>query len=475
MTRRAQPSPVDAVRDAVAEALRRCRDGVTPGAALAPRVAVALSGGGDSMLLLDVLAELAADIGVVASAVHVHHGLSPHADAWAAFCATACAARSLPLVQARVAVAREPGRSLEASARAARYAAFAALDVDAVALAHHADDQAETLLLQLLRGAGPAGLAAMGAQRAPRHGPLLLRPLLALPRATLLAAARARRLDWIDDESNADVRIRRNYLRAEIAPRLAGAFPGYPQTLLRAAAHQADAARLADELAAVDAQGALGFDPVDGPTLECARLVALAADREHRARNLLRWFLRRHDLAAPSADRLDAMLRQLVGAAADARVRLVHEGLEIGIHRRRIVVHAPAARWTERRWNGESEVVLPHGRLVFASARGRGLAGDGLASGSLLVRPRQGGERLRPGRGRPRQLLTHLFQQQGVPTWQRDGWPLLYCGDTLVAVPGVGVDPGFAAGGEDPGVELVWLPQPRQSLMPVNPEGGIAG
>jgi tRNA(Ile)-lysidine synthase len=146
---------------------------------------------------------LAADIGVVASAVHVHHGLSPHADAWAAFCATACAARSLPLVQARVAIAREPGRSLEAAARAARYAAFATLGVDAVALAHHADDQAETLLLQLLRGAGPAGLAAMPAQRAPRRS-RDRRPLLAFPRNWNSSPRHDRGTRWIDDKSNAD-------------------------------------------------------------------------------------------------------------------------------------------------------------------------------------------------------------------------------------------------------------------------------
>lgn len=467
--------PRDVVDDAVARALSAWRDGFTTTAARPPRLAVALSGGCDSMLLLDAVARLAPELGLAASAVHVHHGLSPHADAWAALCAGVCAARSLPLAVTRVAVQRRAGRSLEACARAARYAAFAALDVDAIALAHHADDQAETLLLQLLRGAGPHGLAAMPALRAARRGPSFVRPLLALPRAVLRGLARERGLAWAEDESNADLRLRRNYLRAQVTPRLAQAFPGYPHTLLRAAAHQADAARLADELAVEDARGALAADPVDGPTLARARLVELARERPHRARNLLRWFLRHHGLAAPPAARLEAMLAQLVGAADDARVRLVHENRVLGVHRGRVVAYAPVARWPERRWNGEPGIELPHGRLAFTTADGCGLAAERVAVGTLTVRSRAGGERLRPGPGRPRQLLTHLFQQQGVPAWRRDAWPLLYLGEELVAVPAVGIDPRFAALPTQRGIEVSWLPRPRQSLILVNPGDEVRG
>jgi tRNA(Ile)-lysidine synthase len=462
------PSPDDTVGAAVAEALAAWRHAVGAAMTRPPRVAIGLSGGCDSMLLLDVAAGLASSLGIALSAVHVHHGISPHADAWAAFCAAKCAARGVPLELVRVAVPRRAGASREADARAARYGAFARLDVEAIALAHHADDQAETLLLQLLRGAGPAGLAAMPARRTGDAGPDLLRPLLGLPRATLRAAAKARDVDWVEDDSNADLGIRRNYLRAEVAPRLAAVFPGYPRTLLRAAAHQADAARLADALAALDAVDGIGTDPVDGPTLERDCLERAATRGGHRARNLLRWFLHRHALAAPSAARLDAMLRQLTGAAADARVRIAHEGVEIGLHRRRVVVHAPTFLWDERRWTGEAEIALPHGRLVFAPAQGRGLAVDPAGTAPLCVRRRDRGERLRPGPGRPRQLLTHLFQQQGIPTWQRDAWPLLFRGDALVGVPGIGMDPAWSPGDGQPGIVATWVPQPRQSLTRVN-------
>ena len=198
------------------------------------RIAVALSGGIDSMVLLDALHSLAPRFALGLSAVHVDHRLSPQAARWSEFCAEACAARDVPLVIHRIVVTRRPGQSLEAAARVARYDKLLASDVDIVALAHHADDQAETLLLQLLRGAGPAGLAAMPRYRQrDARGPALLRPLLELPRATLAACANARGLAWVDDESNADRRHKRNLIRLDVAPVLTQAFAGYPAVLVR--------------------------------------------------------------------------------------------------------------------------------------------------------------------------------------------------------------------------------------------------
>src|SRR4029453_19182137 len=198
---------------------------------------------------------------------------------------------------------------LEAAARAARYNVFAAVTADFLALAHHAGDQAETLLLQLPRGAVPHGLAAMPLVRPLQSGCALLRPFVGLPDAAIEAYAHARELRWIDDESNADTSLKRNFLRHEIAPRLAAAFPGYPATLTRAAAHQAEAAALLDALAAIDAGHAtiVGADPAVLDRDACSRL---ASSAPHRAKNLLRWFLRQHGLKAPSAARLDPMQLQ---------------------------------------------------------------------------------------------------------------------------------------------------------------------
>jgi tRNA(Ile)-lysidine synthase len=422
------------------------------------RIAVALSGGRDSMALLDALATLAPELGIALSAVHVHHGLSANADAWAAFCADEGARRGVPVDVHRVRVDRISGASPEAAARAARYTALAATDADAIALAHHADDQAETLLLQLLRGAGPHGLAAMPVLRSPGEGPPLLRPFLALPRAALDTYVAARGLAWVDDESNAFTSVRRNFLRHEVAPRLAAAFPGYPATLSRAASHQAEAALLLDDLARLDARAAIVDTAAEGPVLDRGALIALAGSAPHRARNLLRWFLRRHALAAPPATRLAAMLDQLVHAAPDARVRLAHAGAEIGLHRGRIVVHAPAVAPFAVAWHGEPLLALPHGTLEFAPCVGTALARAALACAPVTIRRRAGGERIRLAGDRPRRALKRILQDAGMPPWQRQGLPLVFCGDALAAVPGIGVDAAFRAAPGAPGFEVRWQP-----------------
>ncbi len=422
------------------------------------RVAVALSGGRDSMVLVDAFWRLAPDLPCALSAAHVHHGLSKEADAWATFCERECAARNMPLAVYRVHVARAGGASLEATARAARYAALATVDVDVIALAHHADDQAETLLLQLLRGAGPAGLAAMPTYRSPAAGPALLRPLLSLPRAAIDAYARAVGLEWVDDESNADTGVKRNFIRRDIAPRLAAAFPGYPVTLARAAAHQAEAAELHDDLARLDGANAMGSEVDLGLTLDRAALIALGGRAPHRARNLLRWFLRQHGLRAPSAVRLAVMLDQLTQAPADARVRLAHAGAEIGFYRGRVIVHAPAVPPFAVAWHGESALALPHGSLEFASCTGAGIAREALEADAVTVRSRAGGERLRPAAGRPARMLKRLLQDARMPAWQRESLPLVFCGDVLALVPGIGVDSAFQATDGVPGYEIRWHP-----------------
>jgi len=418
---------------------------VEPGAS----VAVALSGGLDSMVLLDAATAFAPRHPITLSAIHVHHGLSPNADRWAEFCAAQCAARKIPLALHRVELARGRGRSLEALARGVRYERLLAEDVDVIALAHHADDQAETVLLQLLRGAGPHGLAAMPPFRAGR--PALLRPLLGLPRATLAACAAARQLAWIEDESNVDCRYARNAIRRDIAPVLAAHFAGYPATLGRAARHQADAARLLDELAEMDAAGAADADGLDG-----ARLAALSPAR---ARNLLRWFVRREGLRPPSDARLVDMLRQLLGAAADARTRIALDGAEIGRHRGRIAVHAPAPPAFERVWHGEAEVVLPSGVLAFERSRGAGLAAAKLERSRVTLRSRAGGEHIRLAANRPTRAVKKLFQEAHLPPWERESLPLLWSGEELAAVPGIGVALAFQAQPDEPSWRLEWRPR----------------
>jgi tRNA(Ile)-lysidine synthase len=451
--------------DPVAEAARRAID-TAVATAVGPegrtRVAVALSGGRDSMALLDALVRVAPSRPVTLSALHVHHGLSSRADDWAAFCAEQCAARGVPLAVVRVQVGRKGGSSLEAAARAARYDALAGAAAEFVALAHHADDQAETLLLQLLRGAGPHGLAAMPAHRAMRSGPALLRPFLDLTRAAIDVYVQRRGVRWVDDDSNANTGVRRNYVRHEVAPRLAVAFPGYPHTVSRSASLQAETARLLDDLATLDAKHAFVGGADSAPLLDRAALIALAAGAPHRARNLLRFFLREHRLPAPSAARLAAMLDQLTRAPPDARVRLAHGGVEIGFHRGHVAVHAPAVAPFAVAWHGESSLALPHGTLEFTTDGDADVGRAALDGALVTVRTRVGGERIRLAADRPRRSLKRLMQEAGMPPWQRGSLPLVYCGDALAVVPGLGIDVAWKAVEGRPGYSVRWRPAPPE-------------
>jgi len=419
-------------------------------------IGFALSGGRDSMTLLDAGSEVLGAAGRRAIGFHVHHGLQPDADRWAEACARACATRGVAFALSRVVVAPGPRTSLEAAARDARYRALRSLarthGAGVVALAHHQDDQAETLLLQLGRGAGPAGLAAMPATARDAGGLVWCRPLLALPRADIDAYATLRRLDFVDDPSNAETRLRRNAVRAHLVPTLKAVLPGYPATLARAAAHQADAAALLDALAAIDARAA-GCDGTAG-TIDAAALASLDAAR---ARNLLRWFLCQRGLPRPPAARLDAMLRQLAHARNDATVEIRHAGAIVGRHRGRVVVHAPPAAAFLHGWRGEPTVALPHGELVFRAVVGAGVDPRHAEAG-LAIRPRHGGERLKLERAGARRTLKALLRETGLPPWERDALPLVMAGDALVAVPGLGVDIAWRAPPGATGLVPIWRP-----------------
>ncbi len=440
----------DPIRDLRAVVARAIQEHVPPAAP----ILVALSGGRDSVALFDALVATAAAAGHPLTAVHVHHGLSRNADAWALFCTELCAAHQVPLDVCHVDIARLPQASLEASARGARYAALTAAAtkhrIAYVLLAHHRDDQAETVVLQLLRGAGPRGLSAMPPVLRDAGGVTWLRPLLDVARATIDRYAEAARLRFVEDESNRVLAHRRNAVRHQVMPALAAVFPRPAQTLARAARMQADAARLADDLAAIDA----GARTADG-SLDRAQLAALPL---HRAANVLRWFLRQHRLPAPSSARLDAMLRQLRHARDDARIRIVHAGRAVGLHRGRVLVHALPPAPYALPWCGETEVRLPHGRITLARQAGGGLDVAHLTLAPLRIVSRSGGERMRVGIDRPRQALKSLLQDAGMPVWQREALPLVFCGDALVWVPGIGMAAGYAAPPTGNGIVIAWHP-----------------
>jgi tRNA(Ile)-lysidine synthase len=272
------------------------------------RLVVGFSGGIDSVTLLHALAALHRD-GL--SALHVHHGISLNADLWAEFCVNFARQLDIPFKCVKVAVERDSADGLEAAARRARHAVFASLQADWIVLAHHRDDQAETLLFNLLRGAGIAGAAAMRE----RSGKLL-RPWLSIGREEIERYAKEHRLDWIEDESNADTRHSRNFLRHRILAPLLQRFPAATKNLSGAAARFAEAQDLLDDLARVDLGNVTDF-PVP--------ISALQVLDEPRARNVLRYLMARHAVQIPSEARLREALRQMLTAGIDR-----HPALQLG-------------------------------------------------------------------------------------------------------------------------------------------------
>jgi tRNA(Ile)-lysidine synthase len=283
---------------------------------------VGYSGGLDSTVLLHVLAGQRQGLGFTLSALHVHHGLMPEADAWAVHCAKVCAAWAVPLTVERMAV-QTADKGVEAAARDARRAAFARQPVEAIVLAQHQGDQAETLLFRLLRGAGTRGLSAMRPVVIVAGSPPLWRPLLTTPRAELLRYAESHSLSWIEDPSNADPVYSRNFLRNAVLPLLAQRFPAVTTILARTAEQLAEDAALLDELAALDMQVALDAEG----RLCTAHLAALSAPR---ARNVLRHWLAQAGLHIDRA-RLEDLLRQAL-AAPDAHPLIQIKGCTITRH-----------------------------------------------------------------------------------------------------------------------------------------------
>lgn len=418
--------------------------------AIAPGQVIVLgfSGGLDSCVLLHLLTAARAIHPFTLHAVHVNHGLSPNADAWERFCAERCSALQVPFSAVRVTIPRDSGLGIEAAAREARYRVFLTQPADAVMLAHHRDDQAETLLLQLLRGAGVKGLAAMPETNL-EGLKAILRPLLDVPRSALETYATAHGLRWIDDESNLDLAYDRNFLRHHIFPELEKRFPASRTTLARSAAHFAEAASLLDEVAAEDAARMLRQD-----RLEIAGLRGLSVAR---AKNLLRYWLAGHLPSPPSTRRLEEVHRQLLDARPDAQLCVPMEGGQVRRYRGEAFFEkSPVPMLTmPLLWSGEQEIRLPGGRLVFQRDTGKGLALD-RAKGRLRILFRTGGERFQPDSRRPRRSLRHLLQEAGVPPWERTSLPLLYIGDELVAVPGIGVACGFQAGKGEEGLVIAW-------------------
>ena len=419
------------------------------------RYCVAYSGGRDSHVLLDAMAGLRDRLPAPVAALHVDHGLQPGSGQWAGHCERVCRQLGLSLRVLSLQLEQVPGRSLEELARQARYRALARAmrSGEMLLTAHHQEDQAETVLLQLLRGAGPAGLAAM--PRVTAFGPgRHLRPLLEEPAAELAAYAARRRLAWVEDPSNRETGFDRNYLRREVMPLLRQRWPALGRTLSRSARHCAEVQGLVDGFAAADL--ARLQDP-DSGALSLPGLAALAPDR---ARALLRAWIRKSGFRLPDTARLERIRLEMTGAGKD-RNPLVHwPGAEVRRYRERLYLMPPLPpidRGLALAWEGTGMLQLPAGlgRLRATPGDG-GLARRHWEGGRVEVRFQHQGERLRlPGRAGSRRF-SHFCQQHAIPPWQRPRLPLVFIDGHLAAVADLVCCEPFAAARGEPGVQLQW-------------------
>ena len=430
----------------MSQLIRRLDSFVRPYYTADNRLWVGLSGGLDSVTLLHAL--LAAGVPPQRlGAVHVHHGLSANADAWQAFCERLCQRLNIPFSAHSVALVSS-GNGIEQDAREARYEVFRRVpdEGDVLLLAHHGNDQAETFFQRLFRGAGLAGLGAMAAARPLRPGVTLLRPWLDTARSELENWAREEQLQWVDDESNADTALERNWWRHDILPAVFRRYPGREKTLLRSVRQLGQDQQVLAQLMAPITDQCLRTEHWPNTAPLVCDLDALAAQHNDYVPYILRDWLNRLNQRIPSADWLERLQREVIHAASDkqpqlkiaaASVRRFHNGLYLVADgpapgdTHALTLHAGQSVSTP--WAGGCLQVQP-------ATRGAGLRPGGY---QLVAAAAVRGQRIQPA-GRPAKTLKAVFQENAVPVWLRDHWPVLTLNDDLVALPGLTIGADFS-------------------------------
>ncbi len=455
-------------------------------------IAIAYSGGLDSSALLHIAQRHAHISGRTLHAFHIHHGISANADAWLIHCERTCVQLAVQFDARRVTVDINDKNGTEAAARKPRYAALGELcrthGIKLLLTAHHQDDQAETVLLQLLRGSGMAGLSGMddvnaAAQLLNNPDVLMARPLLSAARRQLAAYVAAHQITHVEDESNADPRHARNALRHQVMPALDLAFPGFQQRFARSAQHAQAAQRLLTELGAQDLAHCL-----DGESIDIAKLRLLSLDRSY---NLLRhWFGARH-LRMPSTAWLTQMLSQLLSARQDAQLLIAHPECDVRRYRDRLHLMPkrdrlpgmadpddeafPGHGWPSFdmqtmqqaaagqtfHWQGEAQMAFPdYGGVLHFDVAERGFDAEWLREQGLTIDFRKGGERLKLAANRPTRALKYHYQACDVPAWERPRLPLVSVGKVLLFAAGIGMNSHHLSAAGAPRIALRWLAAP---------------
>jgi len=410
---------------------------------------VAYSGGCDSHALLHSLVSLRTEFKPEIKAIHINHGLSPLANEWEDHCRKICEDLDVQYVAIKVDAKNKKNSSYKSSpeeaARHARYAEWKKLlkKNEVLLLAHHQDDQAETVLIQLMRGSGVKGLAAMPTKQSFAQG-LLCRPMLGFLREEIVSYSVEHGLNWIDDPSNFDTDYDRNFLRHDVVPLLETRWPSLKKTLSRTASHQADANQLLTELAFQDWHHIHENDQIN--------ISALIKLSEKRQRNVLRyWIADICELILPDTVHLQRILDEVLTAAEDANPEVIWRGGEVRRYQGLLYAQEKLIESTHLLSLNWENLEIPkeintNGLIISAkSSSGNGLSQEKLKNREISIRTRQGGETCRPvGRGQTHQLKK-LFQEWKIPPWERASIPLIYVDGELAQVVGYCYCEPFAA------------------------------
>jgi tRNA(Ile)-lysidine synthase len=413
---------------------------------------VALSGGVDSAVLLHLLHQLQKTHHFTLKASHVHHGLSKNADKWVKFCEKLCTQLSVPLDVHYIKLPQKKSLGIEGEARRLRYEKLLTSKTDLVVLAHHEDDQAETFLLQLIRGAGVKGLSSMAHFDDSRR---LWRPLLNASRTDIERYAKKHKLSWIEDESNQNTDFDRNFIRSKVLPILKNRFSHVIKVISRSSAHLAEAQNLLDDLAQIDLKKHLKSNNYKH------KLIVKTLDKlsNARAKNVLRYWLEINAQLMPSKDLLDELLRQVLTAKKDATIKIyLSKKFEVRRYQDEIYIvpnNQKIQKNYEIIWEGESEILLPNGtQLNFKKAKGSGINFKFLDNQKLKIRNRQGGEFFKPDSKRPTKKIKQLLQESDLPPWEREFFPIIFVDDEVACVPNFGIDQKYQAGPQTTGLEV---------------------
>tara|TARA_B100000768_G_C11258731_1_gene367713 strand:- start:231 stop:1565 length:1335 start_codon:yes stop_codon:yes gene_type:complete len=416
-------------------------------------ILLGFSGGLDSSVLLHLLKQMQSKLHFKLKAIHVHHGLSSSADNWLNFCKEKCKLLNIEFYDEKVKVNDKSSLGIEGEARELRYMAIKKKQKGIVALGHHQNDQAETLMLQLLRGSGLKGLSGMAEFDVKRK---FWRPMLNIKKELLERYADENNIEYIEDESNENINFDRNFIRKKVLPLIESRYPASVETISRSASNISEGHYLNELLALDDSKNVMSDDASYLLINDLKKLPKV------RATNLMRWWLSFNNLLMPSKKNMEELYKQMVFIKKDTALNLkVSEEVSIRANNNKLLlVNLNINTSTfDLEWSGQKEFYLPNKtKLQFKKIEEGGLSLSRLGVKTLNVKSRVGGEKLKPFSDQPSRSLKYLFQTADIPIWERGQIPLIFANNELVAVPNLAVHHKYQSSIGEVGYQINWLP-----------------